>query len=100
MNELDPRLKQIIKEQLSLLVDEIGRKELILNNIERAWIQMPQALPNPRPIARDYASVCSTLSGEGAHDPDETRLDFHTDWALGSCCPVGPPGVSGPQGVK
>ena len=84
MNTLDPRLRHIIREQLSLLSDDAGKRALVVFNIERAWREMPLSLGNP-------LSVVST------DELEETRLDFHTD---GGCCPIGHPGESGPQGVK
>tara|TARA_Y100000310_G_C20528188_1_gene737128 strand:- start:519 stop:851 length:333 start_codon:yes stop_codon:yes gene_type:complete len=110
MNTLDARLKHIIREQLSLLVDECGKKELILGNIERAWREMPVDL-NPRELTR-LTGACD-LDGDYL---EETRLDepgeldvnensagegAHGGWYdQSSCCPIGHPGTPGPQGVK
>jgi len=93
MNTLDVRLKHIIREQLSLLVDECGKKELILGNIERAWREMPEAL-NPRELTR-FTGACD-LDGDYL---EETRLD-ELDELDSGCCPIGHKGVQGPQGVK
>jgi len=96
MNTLDARLKHIIREQLSLLVDECGKKELILGNIERAWKEMPVDL-NPRELTR-LTGACD-LDGDYL---EETRLDElgEQDVNENSCCPTGHPGMPGPQGVK
>ena len=90
MNTLDPRLKHIIREQLSLLVVECGKKELILGNIDRAWREMPLSYET------DY------LEETRLDEPGE--LDVNENSAGGgahiSCCPIGHPGTPGPQGVK
>lgn len=91
MSTLDPRLKHIIREQLSLLVDECGKKELILGNIERAWREMPECVGNPREFTR-LTGACD-IDGDYL---EETRLDELDN----NCCPIGHPGVQGPQGVK
>ncbi len=90
MNTLDPRLKHIIREQLSLLSDDAGKRALVVFNIERAWREMPVSyetdyLEETRLDEPGELDVNENSAGEGAH---------------ASCCPVGHPGVPGPQGVK
>ena len=99
MNTLDPRLKRIIKEQLLVGLPE-GIIDTMTRNIERAWQELPEATGNPREHARDCA-------GGGDVDGtylEETRLDVldgnMLDVNENSCCPIGHPGVQGPQGVK
>ena len=95
MSILDSRLKHIIREQLSLLVDESGKKDLILANIERAWeAEQPAYLEETRldPEDDDFLPMpCpTTLNNDG----------YSVDWSTPSCCPTGHPGVPGPKGVK
>ena len=90
MNTLDPRLKHIIREQLSLLSDDAGKRALVVFNIERAWREMPVSYET------DY------LEETRLDEPGE--LDVNENSAGGgahiSCCPIGHPGMPGPQGVK
>ena len=88
MNTLDPRLKHIIKEQLLVALPD-GIIDTITRNIERAWLEMPECAGNPREAARDQCGG-GDISGDYL---EETRLDDF-------CCPVGPPGEQGVQGIK
>ena len=91
MNEIDKRLKQIIKEQLIVALPE-GIIDTILRNIERSWREMPTRLDNPRSNVRDFASVCE--GGELDVNENSAGEGHH------SCCHAGHKGVQGPQGVK
>ena len=99
MNTLDPRLKHIIKEQLLVGLPE-GIIETITRNIERAWREMPEATGNDGTYLEEtrldelegnMLDVNENSAGEGAH----------SGWySSNTCCPTGPPGVQGVQGVK
>ena len=76
-----------------------GIIDTITRNIERAWLEMPECVGNPREKTR-MTGACD-IDGDYLEETriDEDVLQRAEDMAH-SCCPIGHPGAPGPQGVK